>query len=304
MELFKQNKFDPEAFEREQAKRREELVKIPAIAKLIKDKNIPIDKVNQLSYFDDYLKSEELCKSCKGLHACRQEIKGLRLSLNYEYTLFPVKEYCEYYLKREENDAFMQNIIYSDIPFEIKYLFLENVDVDKDNVDHLKLWATFTKILKHEINHGYYVYGEFGTGKTYLAVALANSLAKNGEKVAFVKMSSFVNKMRQQVINDRDNFDDILEALKRVKYLIIDDLGTESLTSFIRDDVLFNLLDYRMENKLLTIFTSNHSFKSLGASLAYDKNNNKDSLKAERLMERIKVLATEYHLGGKDRRFL
>ena len=303
MELFKNVKFDPEEFEKELALKREKLMAIPEISRLCKEKQIPIEKVSQLSYFEEYLDSCKLCVGCKGLNECRQSLKGLRMSLNYDYTLYQVKEYCPYYYDLQKKDAFKKYLVYSDIPTELEYLTLDDVDVDKTNQDHLKLWVLYKKLVSKEFNQGLYVYGNFGTGKTYLSIALANSLAKNSEKVAFVKVTTFVNKMRQYVVSDHDLYDEILEDVKRVKYLIMDDIGTESMTSFVRDDILFNLLDYRMENNLITIFTSNHSFNSLREALLYDKNYNRETLKADRLMERIKVLSREYFLGGSDRRF-
>lgn len=306
MELLKFKKFDPEAFEKEQNAKREALMNNPDIQKLVNEKQIPIAKVSQLSYFDDYLKSLAKCKNCKGLTMCSQEVEGMRMSLDYEYTLVAVKEYCPYYQKAIAKDAFKKYIVYSDIPRDLEYITFNDIDINEatTNPDRKIVWSALYYILKKKSNQGLYIYGDFGTGKTYMSIALVNSLARANEKVAFVKLTSFVNKMRQLVISDREEYDDILDRLKRVKYLVLDDIGTESLTSFIRDDLLFNLLDYRMENKLLTIFTSNHSMQSLHQSLMYDKNNNKETLKADRLMERIRVLAKEYHLGGQDRRFL
>ena len=90
----------------------------------------------------------------------------------------------------------------------------------------------------------------------------------------------------------------IVDDLKEVDYLVLDDIGAESMSGFVRDDILFNILDYRMENKLITIFTSNHTMKTLREAFIYDKNNNKDTLKGERLLERVRVLTYEQHLGG------
>ena len=303
MEAFKNVKFDPEQFEKELNLKREKLMAIPEISRLCKEKQIPIEKVNQLSYFEEYLNNQKLCIGCKGIAECRQSLKGMRTSLEYDHVLYQVKEFCPYYYELQRKDAFKKYLLYSDIPSELSYLTLDDIDVDKNNPDHLKLWVLYNKIVSKEFKDGLYVYGNFGTGKTYLSIALANSLAMHSNTVAFVKVTSFINKMRQYVVSDHDLYDEILEDIKRAQYLILDDIGTESMTSFVRDDILFNLLDYRMENHLLTIFTSNHSFSSLREALVYDKNYNRETLKADRLMERIKVLSREYYLGGSDRRF-
>lgn len=41
-----------------------------------------------------------------------------------------------------------------------------------------------------------------------------------------------------------------LNYLKTVSFLILDDLGTENMNDFFRDDIFLSLLYYRYENKL------------------------------------------------------
>ena len=150
-------------------------------------------------------------------------------------------------------------------------------------------------------NKGLSIYGDLGAGKTYMCIALANTLALNNEKVAFIKTNFFVNKMRQLIINDQNNYDMILEAIKKVPYLIVDDIGSEAVSTYSRDDLLFNILDYRMENKLITVFTSNLSKVDLLEHYTYDRNN-MNKMKAKRLLERIDILSDDYALLGNNKR--
>ena len=87
-----------------------------------------------------------------------------------------------------------------------------------------------------------------------------------------------------------------------MKYLFIDDIGSESVSAYSRDDLLFNILDYRMENKLCTVFTSNLSKDSLMKHYTFDKNDNSSVIRARRLLERIDILSDNFVLQGKNKR--
>ena len=78
--------------------------------------------------------------------------------------------------------------------------------------------------------------------------------------------------------------------LKNCEFLVLDDIGAESVTAWSRDEILFQILDYRMENEKLTCFTSNlnqsqlhQHFSKIGQTM--------DEVGVVRLMERINVLS-------------
>ena len=61
--------------------------------------------------------------------------------------------------------------------------------------------------------------------------------------------------------------------------------------------MLLSLLDYRMEHKLLTFFTSNYKIPEL--KQRYTLN---EPMAAERIEERIRTLAQEVFMSGNSRR--
>ena len=245
------------------------------------------------------LASRSRCQKCKGLYECVQNSKGERFDIKYDGVILQEIEYCDYALSKLKKDNLTKAYVYCDIPDSLKDICLDKVkytDKQKNLVGKLSL------ILNNDTNKGLYISGKLGVGKTYLCAALANSLVKKGEKVAFVKVSNFFNVMKSYLSSNSDLFDQKISDLQKVKYLILDDIGSEAVSEFVRDDILFRILDYRLENKLTTIFTSNLSIEDLKEHYTYDRKDKANSTKAERLVERIEILSEEYVLDGENLR--
>ncbi len=66
----------------------------------------------------------------------------------------------------------------------------------------------------------------------------------------------------QEIIQD-NSIGEKIDAVKRVQVLMLDDIGAEAMSSFVRDDVLGAILQFRMLENLPTFFTSNFDFKQL-----------------------------------------
>ncbi len=90
--------------------------------------------------------------------------------------------------------------------------------------------------------------------------------------------------------------------MKRADFAVFDDIGAESVTSWLRDEVLLPIFNERMDRQKLTWFTSNENFSSLENHYMYNQKSDKEELKAVRIMERIKALSKEMKITGKNRR--
>lgn len=274
--------------------------KYPYIKEFIDKNNISDEYLaTHLSSFLDCASSLEICKNCKGIDNCMQAKKGEILTLNCDTSVYNEVTYCEKYFEKRNDDKIRANYIYSDISDIYKQLNLKNIEIPDNDI--LGLLAKVNGIAEHKTKKGLYIHGDLGVGKTYMCMALANTLALNGEKVAFIKANFFVNKMRQLIINDQVTYNQILNDIKEVTYLIIDDIGSESVSTYSRDDLLFNILDYRMENKLTTIFTSNLPVEDLLEHYTFDKNSS-SKIRAKRFVERVEMLSESYVLKGQNKR--
>ncbi|GAF35979.1 primosomal protein DnaI [Lentilactobacillus farraginis] len=190
------------------------------------------------------------------------------------------------------------------MPADIRHASLEHFD-QHDNRRY-KAFAQavhFTKDYtksKHFVP-GFYFYGPFGVGKTYLLGALANDLADSGVLTTLVHFPSFESEMKAS-IGDRSYLRKI-DSVKKSPILMLDDMGAGTLSSWVRDEVLGVILEYRMQQRLPMFFSSNFSMDDLEENwLTYDRKGDGEPLKAQRLMQRIRFLSREVEMIGRDRR--
>lgn len=300
--MFDSYEFDEQQYQKEQNDKRKILTKDPLISAFLQENGLKIADIEQLHFLEEYHQSLSKCQQCRGLFACKQEIIGMRRELEWNGVLTMVLGSCPYLKEKKSKEQFLHNFDHSDIPEELRMIDLNSIAVDKEDKSYSTVWINLCKIAQGQINKGLFIAGDFGVGKTYLSIAFINTMAKKGYRCSFIKTGQFVNMMRSLLISDKNEYDDLLERIKNSDYLVFDDFGTETLTSYSRDDLLFTILDYRMENKRLTVFTSNLTMKVLYENLKYDKQRNVDDLRAKRMMERVRNLALECHLGGINKR--
>lgn len=94
--------------------------------------------------------------------------------------------------------------------------------------------------------------GPTGSGKTYLACALAHSACRHGYTAIYYRASSLFDDL---VLAKGDGrYKKILSSIESKRLLIIDDFGLETLTSENRRDLL-EIMEQRYENSS-TIITS------------------------------------------------
>lgn len=99
--------------------------------------------------------------------------------------------------------------------------------------------------------------GMKGSGKTFLASCICNSLIKTYPiNTKFVSASELLNLSKQS--DGSGNYErDPISLLCNCKLLVIDDLGQKNCGTDWMNDVLFQIVDARYQNKLVTIYTSN-----------------------------------------------
>src|SRR5690606_35180330 len=131
--------------------------------------------------------------------------------------------------------------------------------------------------------------------------AIANALAEKGIPSMIIYVPEFIREMKQAIGNNTLN--EKVDAIKTIPILMFDDIGAESVSSWVRDEVLGPILQYRMLEKLPTFFTSNFNLDDLEHHLTYSQRGEEEKVKAGRIMERIQYLSEPVKLDGPNRRY-
>ncbi|MDP6510511.1 MAG: ATP-binding protein [Dehalococcoidia bacterium] len=98
--------------------------------------------------------------------------------------------------------------------------------------------------------------GPSGTGKTHLAAAIANQRMAQGEPALFVSVSQFLDHLRSTFSPDSQmTYDQLLPQVKTAPLLVLDDLGGHFASPWAADK-LFQVIDYRYQARLPTVFTT------------------------------------------------
>lgn len=265
--------------------------------KLVKRVKIPKkETLKNNSKLMDTCEELDNCKGCKGIFMCKNRLAGHVLYPNMDndslkFIYMPCKYQSEIEKKEIEKESEL-NIVDS--------ARMKDIDInDKNRVEVIKwLKNYYDKYEKVNTLKGLYLHGSFGSGKTFLIGALLNELRIN--KNASTEIVYFPELLR----NMKDDFsivEDKLRYLQDVDILLIDDIGAENVTAWGRDEILGTILQYRMNNKLTTFFTSNLTIEELEEHLALAKGS-LDTVKARRIIERIKQLTDDIELVSINRR--
>ncbi len=99
--------------------------------------------------------------------------------------------------------------------------------------------------------------GNNGCGKTHLAVAIAKRCLEDGHTVLFAVVPDLLDQLRSAFAPmAEETFDEEFAKMREVEVLILDDLGSEQSTGWAIEK-LFQLLNYRYNARLATVFTTN-----------------------------------------------
>ena len=176
---------------------------------------------------------------------------------------------------------------------------MKNIIMDGNRTEIMKWMDNFIQNYeKGKTKKGLYLHGTFGCGKSYLIAALFNEMAKKNVKSAIIFWPEFLRNLKESFDTD---YSQLMEYIKNVELLLIDDIGAENVTPWSRDEILCTILQYRMDNSLPVFITSNLNIKELESHYTNTKNES-DSIKAIRIMERIKYLSDDIELIGKNLR--
>ena len=200
--------------------------------------------------------------------------------------------------ERKEQEEFIQSLY---VPKDILRASLADIEIEQGRIEAIKLAHEFLRNYNPgKRMKGLYLFGPFGVGKTYLLGAIANQLAERKVRSLIVYLPEFLRELKGSFQDQ--SFNEKIEFVKKSPVLMLDDIGAESVTSWMRDDVLGAILQFRMLENLPTFFTSNLNLKELEHHLTYTQRGEEEKVKAARIMERIRTLAIPVEVIGRNKR--
>jgi primosomal protein DnaI len=207
---------------------------------------------------------------------------------------------CKYKKNLLDDIDYLKNSYVFTVAKEVRNAKMKDIYTDdKKRLEVLTWMTTFIKEYKKgKAWKGLYLSGNFGSGKSYLLSAMINEIVKSGKKASLVYYPEFLRSLKASFGKD---FDEQFNYAKNADLLLLDDIGAENVTSWSRDEVLGPILQYRMDEKLPTFFTSNLSLEELEVHLSESKDKI-DKIKAKRIIERIKYITDDIKLISENRR--
>lgn len=230
---------------------------------------------------------------------CNERIDGKPIPF-FNNTLFIPRSDCKCDRDRKEQEKLREKLMKQDglrrncfISRNQKAYTFENADeyTDKDIIRKAKNYVKYFDEMRKD-NTGLLLYGNVGSGKTYIACSIANAIIS--EYSYSVKMRNFA-----QILNDLQkggfNLDrnEYIESITNPILLILDDFGIERNTEYALEQI-YNVINARYLKERPTIITTNLNFKDIEAE--------QDDVMLNRIYSRIIEMCLPLRVTGIDRR--
>lgn len=182
----------------------------------------------------------------------------------------------ETYRQRKLEKAMPVLMTKAGVPFKYRELKTDKVKLLAETVDNRR---------------SIYAWGNAGTGKTVFACSAIRALIQKHSilSIKFISSPKLIMELQDLYCKEGESAWDYLQEITTESVLVLDDLGAEKITSFVRQ-ALYYLINEREQWQRQTIITSNYSLEQL------------DEYIDGRISSRIAGMCKVVQFQGKDRR--
>lgn len=168
-----------------------------------------------------------------------------------------------------------------------EWTFAKSDHTDQRNENIARKYAANFDAMRKQ-GTGLLLCGQVGTGKSFLAAAIANELISQGTPCLMTNFSRIISRVSEKFGGDQKYLDD----LNRFDLLIIDDLGAERDSEFTWEKVM-NVIDARYRAGLPIVITTNFRPGDFADST---------DIRRQRVFSRLKEMCILLEVKGADRR--
>lgn len=257
-----------------------------------------------------YVREATHCERCPGLDRCPNDLTGHYTKLlveimNDQEQIYDVKVPCNKWIAKQAQESIHKRIrsfYVDDRALNEGYSAEEILNVDPLRMKAVKQVLEYIVQTKREglQKNGLYLFGSFGTGKTFIMCYMLYELAKSGYSGTIVYMPDFMEDLKA-MFQEPWKLKETIEWLKNTDLLVFDDIGAENLNPWARDHVMGTILNYRM-NRKPTFFTSNYDLDALQQHFSFTNRDGEEEYKGQRIMDRIRPFVQEVEVLGENKR--
>lgn len=262
----------------------------PAAVKYVASLKIPDEIVDkEIVKINDFVCDLNFCRHCPGVEKCDKDTPRLCTKIVYvdgvvERQVVPCKKYLELV-------NFKRQFIARDFPEEWMTGVLKKIDNTALRAEAIKKYQSFVKNGEGE---SLYIVGESGTGRSYLAANIALDIAHNEKgPIAFIDVPS---RFKELGSKKDEAFTELLDKYIKVPVLILDDLGNEYKSDYVRETILFPILNARSKAHLFTIVTSDFGIDDICLMYQTNQASKPKVEQIKRIMK--KTFGKEINLGS------
>jgi DNA replication protein DnaC len=131
-----------------------------------------------------------------------------------------------------------------------------------------------------------FIEGPYGSGKTHLAAAVANTAVGLGIPTLFLTVPDLLDTLRFSYDDPEATFEGRFEEIRNISLLVLDDFGTQNATSWAQEK-LFQIINYRYINQLPLVVTTNLALEEIEGRIS-------SRLQDPELVTRVEIVAPDY----------
>lgn len=244
------------------------------------------------------------------------QLKGLDILKVYQYLMYKYDNTDDAYTPKLIKEPYIEFILVPTLKKQLKLkhehikkymdifeseIYLQEASFDAfhaHNEERMKALDMAKNFVIHydpkKEQKGLYIFGKYGSGKSYLLSCIAQELLLKGVSVLLTYVPDIVRSMKTGI--QQYDLEKRVNMLKQMDVLMLDDIGGEFSSAWFRDEILMPVLQYRMSANLPTFFSSNYSLRELTEVLKDSNATEENRVKAARLVRRILDMTTQVKL--------